>query len=61
MEDRFLVTCPYCGEEVAIYIEPDVKGRFVQDCEICCNPWRVHVAGRGVNRHVDVARADGSD
>jgi hypothetical protein len=55
------VTCPYCGEQVEIYLEPDVKGTFVQDCETCCNPWRVRVSGRGAARDIDVARADGSE
>ncbi len=61
MAEEFLVTCPYCGEQVEIYIEPDVRGVFVQDCEVCCNPWRVRVTGRGENRTVDVHRADGSE
>jgi hypothetical protein len=61
MEDQFLVTCPYCGEEVEIYVEPDTKGTFVQDCEVCCNPWRLKVTGRRDERHVDVRRADGSE
>ena len=61
MEDLFLVMCPYCGQQVEIYLEPDVRGSFVQDCEICCNPWRVRVSGRGGDRHVDVVRADGSE
>ena len=61
MSDEFVVTCPYCGEELEIYVEPEVRGSFVQDCEVCCNPWRVTVVGRGVDRGVDVARADGSE
>ena len=61
MDEHFLVTCPYCGEQVEIYLEQDVKGSFVQDCEICCNPWKVRVWGRGANRDVDVQRADGSE
>ena len=61
MDDSFLVTCPYCGEEVEIYLEPDVKGSFVQDCEVCCNPWRVSVTRDGDDRYVDVGRADGSE
>ena len=56
-----VVTCPYCGEEVEIYLEPDVRGQFVQDCEVCCNPWNVHVKGRGERRVVDVSRADGTE
>jgi hypothetical protein len=61
MDDRYVVMCPYCGEQVEIYLEPDVNGSFVQDCEVCCNPWRVHVSGSGDDRDVEVARADGSE
>jgi hypothetical protein len=65
----FLVTCPYCGEDVEIVVEPDVHGSFVQDCEVCCNPWLVRVERRGggedggedVERSVSVGRADGSE
>jgi hypothetical protein len=59
--DEFTVTCPYCGEQVEIYLEPDVRGSFVQDCEVCCNPWRVRVTGKDEDRSVDVSRADGSE
>ena len=59
--DQFYVTCPYCGEPVEICVEPDVRGSFVQDCEVCCNPWRVRVTGRGDERGVSVSRADGSE
>ena len=61
MEEEFLVVCPYCGEAVTIYVEPDVRGSFVQDCEVCCNPWRVRVTGRRDERDVHVSRADGSE
>jgi hypothetical protein len=61
MEDLFLVMCPYCGQQVEIYLEPDVKGSFIQDCEVCCNPWRVRVSGRGADREIDIVRADGSE
>ena len=61
MEDTYVVTCPYCGEQVEIYVEPDVRGTFVQDCEVCCNPWRVRVSRDRADRDVEVARADGSE
>lgn len=61
MDDVFPVECPYCGETSEIYLEPDVRGTFVQDCEVCCNPWLVRVAGVGADRSVEVGRADGSD
>jgi Cysteine-rich CPXCG len=61
VDDQFYVNCPYCGEQVEIYLEPDVRGTFVQDCEVCCNPWRVRVVGSGVDRDVEIRRADGSE
>jgi hypothetical protein len=60
-DDSFPVTCPYCGEPVEVYVEPDVTGTFVQDCEVCCNPWRVRVRGRGGGRSIELTRADGSE
>ena len=56
--EEFTVLCPYCGEEVQIFIEEDVRGSFVQDCEVCCNPWTVRVTGSGEARDVSVTRAD---
>ena len=61
MGDEFPIMCPFCGELVEIYIEPDVRGTFIQDCEVCCNPWRVRVEGRGEDRTVHVTRGDGSE
>jgi len=61
MDDTFTVTCPYCGQESGISIEPDVHGTFVQDCEVCCNPWLVTVTLGDDERFVSVSRADGSE
>jgi len=61
MGDEFLVTCPFCGEEVTIYVEPDVRGSLVQDCEVCCNPWQIRIVSRGEERYIEVRRADGSE
>jgi hypothetical protein len=38
-----------------------MRGSFVQDCEVCCNPWRVRVWREDGERQVEVARADGSE
>ena len=43
VETEFVVTCPYCGEPVEIYLEPDLMGTVVQDCEVCCRPWQLRV------------------
>ena len=61
MDDLFLVTCPYCGEQTEIFVEADTTGSFVQDCEVCCNPWRVSVSRDGDATDVQVSRADGSE
>lgn len=61
-DDTRLVTCPYCGEEVEIYLELDVRGSYVQDCEVCCNPWTVRVSREHDGEiSVEVGRADGSE
>jgi hypothetical protein len=61
MSDSFVVTCPYCGEESELYLEADVGGELVQDCEVCCNPWLVRVVIDDDERSVVVSRADGSE
>ena len=55
-DETHLVTCPYCGEEVEIYLEPEVRGSLIQDCEVCCNPWQVTVWWEDGERYVDVRR-----
>jgi hypothetical protein len=42
-EDVVLVQCPYCGETNEVYVDPASTGEMVQDCEVCCNPWRLVV------------------
>lgn len=61
MDDTHVVTCPYCFEEVEIYVEPDVRGSYIQDCEVCCNPWTVRVTRAGEEMYVEVGKADGSE
>jgi len=43
MMDIAQVTCPYCLQTMEISIEPDVHGTYVQDCEVCCQPWQLSV------------------
>ena len=60
MQEEFPVTCPYCGEPVELYLERDLEGILIQDCEVCCNPWEIQVRNDGGRRRVSVTRADGS-
>ena len=41
-----IVTCPYCGENVEISLDPGSGSvqQYVEDCEVCCQPWRITVA-----------------
>jgi hypothetical protein len=61
VDDEFDVTCPYCGEVCEIYLEADVTGTLIQDCEVCCNPWRIRIVREDGERWLDVGRADGSE
>ena len=39
------VVCPYCGADVEIALDPGggPEQRYVEDCEVCCRPWTLHV------------------
>jgi transposase-like protein len=45
MHDTLKVRCPYCGKSNEIYI--DFSGgehqSYVEDCQICCQPWQLEV------------------
>lgn len=49
------VTCPYCGEVVEITLDASggASQEYVEDCEVCCRPWQVHVHYRN-NGSVEV-------
>ena len=40
-----VVVCPYCGEENEVAIDPGSGDSqdYVEDCQVCCQPWRVSV------------------
>jgi hypothetical protein len=57
------VCCPYCGEWNEIALDPGSGTRqdYVEDCQVCCQPWRVRVHyGPGGEAEVWVETADGS-
>ena len=52
------VTCPYCGETVSVALDPGSgdSQQYVEDCPVCCRPWRVSVSYEGdgsAQVHVD--------
>lgn len=40
-----MVTCPHCGEPNEIALDPGSGGtqEYVEDCQVCCQPWQVRV------------------
>ncbi len=39
------VSCPYCGAENEIALDPGsgAAQEYVEDCQVCCQPWNVTV------------------
>ena len=44
-----VVVCPYCGESSDVSLDPGggAVQEYVEDCPVCCQPWRVTVHYRG--------------
>jgi hypothetical protein len=35
---------PYCGAPISMLLDPSVaEQRYIEDCEVCCNPIEVEV------------------
>jgi Cysteine-rich CPXCG len=60
-ETGVIAMCPYCGEEVSISIDPSggETQTYVEDCEVCCNPWTVTVRYSGGTADVSVEPLEG--
>lgn len=57
-DDVAFVTCPYCFQDLELWLDPETEGSLVQDCEVCCNPWQVFIWRDEDGRlHADVSRA----
>lgn len=55
------VQCPYCGETVEISLDPGGGSvqDYIEDCEVCCHPWRVMVTyNRDGSADVELEKAD---
>ena len=39
------VSCPYCGDAVELLLDlgGGPRQEYVEDCEVCCQPWAVRV------------------
>ena len=44
-EEEYAFTCPYCGAEISMLLDTSVRRqRYVEDCEVCCQPIDVSYA-----------------
>ena len=42
--DTALISCPYCGEQIELLIDPSIAEQdYVEDCSVCCRPIRLLV------------------
>ena len=50
--------CPYCGEPISMLLDlSESDQRYVEDCEVCCNPIELRVrARRGALTGFEAAR-----
>ncbi len=49
LDDVASVSCPYCGEESELFVDPGggTIQEYVEDCAVCCQPWLVHLSFDG--------------
>ena len=49
MRDEASYVCDSCGEEVVVPIDPSAGAsqQYVEDCEVCCQPWTVNLHYNG--------------
>lgn len=57
LEEEAMVTCPWCFEQLELYVAPTDRGRSDRDCDVCCRPWTVHVSREDGRLYVHVERA----
>lgn len=58
--DAALQTCPYCGEEVEVEVDPlgPSAETYVEDCPVCCRPWTVTVTREEDEASIQLGRDD---
>ena len=59
-DDTADVRCPYCSESVTITVDAGggVHQQYVEDCEVCCNPWQVTLRFVDGAASVEIAALD---
>lgn len=51
--------CPYCFSQISMLLDPSVEEqRYVEDCEVCCNPIEIHYSVDQQTEEVVMFNAD---
>lgn len=61
MIEETAVSCPYCGEAIAVLLDwSEGSQEYVEDCQVCCRPieFRLRTGADGHPDGVDVLRDD---
>ncbi len=62
LETDLAYTCPYCGEENYLGVDPGggTRQRLVEDCPVCCSPIAFGVRlDRSGEAHLESVEAEG--
>lgn len=55
------VCCPYCGEAIEVFIDPqDAGDQYIEDCQVCCRPITFNVIADSMG-HLSVTVHDEND
>lgn len=59
-ETEAVVLCPYCAASVTMALDPGGGSvqEYVEDCEVCCQPWAVTVTYHEGRAHVSAIPLD---
>ena len=42
--DTATVQCPYCGEDLDVFVDRSVpRQEYIEDCQVCCRPITLRV------------------
>lgn len=43
MLEPAVIQCPYCWEQLEVFVDPSVRDQeYVEDCQVCCQPILIH-------------------
>lgn len=53
------ISCPYCGETIAIMVESSLEEQqYIEDCQVCCKPMVICVQPSANGQSVVEARGE---